>query len=591
MGRIKTIIDANIKENGNQEITGKVLNYVLTEMSEALNPAGRYPDMSVGFADNLVGRGESIPAEFSFRATGGKSIQDGTARIKRVKGNSIVLNQIVDHSDVSANNTTISKNGNSVTATLNATSVSKGYGGIGFNLQNSLIADHYYYIHIDDVSYATSISNLTIGNMVKGDILTANGVLTKEFVIKASGSSSPQSIYINAVGNLVSGASFSITGLKCVDLTRMYGAGNEPTTVEDFRSRMPIGVDMNAYNEGEVLHMDVDVIKSVGDNAWDEKWESGYINPQNGADTPAEGYIRSQGMIRILQDTTYHMVKPQGKYVGILYYDINGNFMGEQDAFATSESGGNFKTFKGAHFMRFYCNIPTYNNDIIITLVHSGWKQDTDAGYQPYWQDIKSLEVLRKYFPNGMRSAGAAYDEVRFNSASKKWEAVQRVGEVNLGNLTWSAETFNGNPAFRSRGNNLNAQFKDTTDYYICARYESVGKEIYTSGKIGVAVNNGYYDSESAKDFIVIRDTAYSSASAFKSAMVGVMLYYELAQPIVTEIAEDINLDYRVADFGTEEAISSQLSAPFKADIIYQFNAVDMIRELWLKVQELETRL
>lgn len=604
MKSIKDRIEQTIYPNGQGRIKAEEHRDMLLDLVDEINNKkqdtlplggleskadidGRYPDMSVGFADNLTGRGESVPAEFSFRATGGKSIQDGVARIKRVKGNSIVWNQKVNPSDVSANNTTISKNGDSVTATLNATSVSKGYGGMGFNLKDSLIADHYYYIHIDDVSYATSISNLTIGNMVKGDLLTASGVLTKAFVIKASGSSSPQSIYINAVGNLVSGATFTITGLKCVDLTRMYGAGNEPTTLEDFQARMPIVADMNSYNEGEVLHMDVDAIKSVGDNAWDEKWEVGQINTSTGDSAFSDRRIRSN-FIKVIEGEKYFYNTEVG--TEIFFYDQSKNFIKYLGNDWTKE----ITIPQGCGYIKFCLYSaygPSYKNDIIFSLVHSGWKQDTDAGYQPYWQDVKSLEVLRKYFPNGMRSAGAAYDEVRFNSASKKWEAVQRVGEVNLGNLTWTAETFNGNQAFRSRGNYLGAQFKDTTDYYICARYESVGKEIYTSGKIGVAVNNGYYDSESAKDFIVIRDTAYSSANAFKSAMAGVMLYYELAQPIVTEIAEDINLDYRVADFGTEEAISSLPSAPFKADIIYQFNAVDMIREHEQEIAQLQAMI
>lgn len=524
-------------------------------------------------------------AEFSFRATAGKqnSVKDGLATIESIYGNSIVWNQKVDPSDVSANNSTISKNGNSVTATLNATSVSKGYGGIGFNMKDSLIADHYYYIHIDDVSYATSISNLTIGDMVKGDILTASGVLTKAFVIKASGSSSPQSIYINAVGNLVSGATFTIIGLKCVDLTRMYSAGNEPTTVEDFHSRMPIVADMNSYNEGEILHMNVDAIKSVGDNAWDEQWEVGQINTSTGEAAFSDRRIRSK-FIKVLEGEKYFYNTEVG--TEIFFYDHSKNFIKYLGNDWTKE----ITIPQGCGYIKF-CTYsvygPSYKNDIIFSLVHSGWKQDTNAEYQPYWQDVQSLEVLRKYFPDGMRSVGATYDEVRFNSASGKWEAVQRVGEVNLGNLTWTAETFNGNQAFRSRGNNLNAQYKDTTDYYICARYESVGKDIYTSGKIGVAMNNGYYDSESAKDFIVVRDTAYSSANAFKSAMAGVMLYYELAQPIVTEIAKDINLDYRVADFGTEEAISSQSSTPFKAKIKYNFNANDTIRTNALAISNL----
>ena len=62
-------------------------------LSEKADRNGHYPEFTAGFADNLVGRGEAIPAEFSFRASGGKSIEDGTARIKTLKGNAVVWNQ------------------------------------------------------------------------------------------------------------------------------------------------------------------------------------------------------------------------------------------------------------------------------------------------------------------------------------------------------------------------------------------------------------------------------------------------------------------------------------------------------------------
>jgi hypothetical protein len=74
--------------------------------------------------------------------------------------------------------------------------------------------------------------------------------------------------------------------------------------------------------------------------------------------------------------------------------------------------------------------------------------------------------------------------------------------------------------------------------------------------------------------------------------MQGVILYYELAEPIVTELDEaDQNFRdyYQVADFGTEMSQSNNVpSAPFSADIIYQFNAVDMIREHEIEINELQ---
>ena len=48
-------------------------------------------------ADNLVGRGEATEEFISFRTSGGNtSIEDGVARIERLKGNSVVWNQLAE---------------------------------------------------------------------------------------------------------------------------------------------------------------------------------------------------------------------------------------------------------------------------------------------------------------------------------------------------------------------------------------------------------------------------------------------------------------------------------------------------------------
>ena len=51
--------------------------------------------------------------------------------------------------------------------------------------------------------------------------------------------------------------------------------------------------------------------------------------------------------------------------------------------------------------------------------------------------------------------------------------------------------------------------------------------------------------------------------------MSGVMLYYELAEPIETTITPPLDLTYKVADFGTEESIAEGKSTPFIGIIKY----------------------
>lgn len=67
----------------------------------------------------------------------------------------------------------------------------------------------------------------------------------------------------------------------------------------------------------------------------------------------------------------------------------------------------------------------------------------------------------------------------------------------------------------------------------------------------------------------------------------GIYTNYPLDEPIVKPIETPIDFNYYVEDFGTEEAILAENSAPFSADIVYQFNAVDNIRQNRISIQKL----
>lgn len=551
MSRLKTLIDANIKENGNQEITGNVLNYVLTEIADEVKREGYFPDMSVGFADNLVGRGESTPAEFTFRASGGKSIKDGAARIKRIKGNSVVWNQQVD--TITPQDCELSETDNRLTLTPQG-----GFPGVKNVVSMNIIENHVY---------------ICISNRIGGGFLNINcGGYDGDTNVPFRAKKRDYGFTLYAYGET---QPFTITRPRLIDLTKMFQAGNEPSTIEEYEARKTIVEDEYAYNEGEVIHCNTESIKSVGDNAWDEQWELGII--VNGENYELEGYIRSKNYIPIIGGEDYHYANRDNNasdYLQMSFYDEHKVLI---DGYARAI--GTFPTPINARYMRFYINGTygtTYKNDIMISLVHSGWKAEKDDQYQPYWEDTLPLSIIRKYFPQGMKSAGSAHDEIRFNKASGKWEGDVRFVEVDFGTLSWYYDASLG--GFYS---DILVGAKKLF-HGICAKYPFVGDYRNVTDK-----TCGYvYES-----CVLVKDSSYTDAATFKAAMQGVILYYELAEPIVTEIEEPISTDYRVADFGTEQAQSSVPSAPFSADIIYQFNAVDMIRELWLKVQELEKRL
>jgi hypothetical protein len=93
----------------------------------------------------------------------------------------------------------------------------------------------------------------------------------------------------------------------------------------------------------------------------------------------------------------------------------------------------------------------------------------------------------------------------------------------------------------------------------------------------------GLFGYTNNRVFVLFKEGDYADAASFKAAVSGVTLYYELAEPIVTELDEADqfkDLDYAVWNAGTEKAIAEGKSAPLAADITYGFNAIGKIKEL-----------
>lgn len=128
-------------------------------------------------------------------------------------------------------------------------------------------------------------------------------------------------------------------------------------------------------------------------------------------------------------------------------------------------------------------------------------------------------------------SAGTAYNYVDFEN--KKY--YKCVDKVNLGTLDYQ----NGNNvSFVSEGLK---EYKLTNKYstvpnIACKKYEAKSQNQMWGNKdvTGISVNalnDGY---------LYINDLSFSDAELFKNALQGVYLYYELAEPIVTDISDII---------------------------------------------------
>ena len=586
-----------------------VLTVISKPKGEEFDKQGYYPSMQVGKADDLSGHGESVPAEFTFRATGGKSIKDGTAYIKELQGNAVVWNQLLDNHKLGVGLADKTETDTEVRI------IPTDANGNKFGNSVNVIEGHYYLQMVDILSEeGTSVGFANYLNLNCYEKTTSTSYVTLWQIAKAtsSGEAIIQLWSLNGTPYRIRKGSFVLR-----DLTKMFNAGNEPTSLEEYYARKPIVADEYAFNEGEVIAFKGDAIKSVGDNALkidgrtervvDEGWEP-HIPKQfdenvwyNGVSANGYGYgwtkgnfsVRDGRVVGVADRTSYGVglavrLLPNEEYyisakntqgdVIIGVYDKEGVWLhGTQYVL-----GEKFTTPSNAAWGLVVVrsldesNLNVDVSDIMLTLVHSGWKVDTNAGYQPYWADTLQIDSrIRAAFPNGMMP----WDKV-YNKDGKGY-IVKGTGVVeDMGALDWG-EGFGGFITTVLR-NLMRMPHTYEEDTILCSAMTTNG-----GGKsIGVV-----YAGEDYPYNGTLKVLGYESRDDFLADIQGIPLYYELAEPTIEPFDTPFKLDYKVADFGTEELISAEPSAPFKARTIYQFNAVDQIRENAEEIKKLKEML
>ena len=397
---------------------------------------GYYQSMRVGTADNLTSKGDATEEVIMSRRAGGDNqIEDGSASIKRIKGYSVVMNQLASLS-----------------------SGKREVNGITYDVQSS--GD----IHI----YGTASANayLSAGSAVnkKGHSLLIYGIpstgtpnntcysyCTGDVNIEdkgegAIGRSKTNDATYYIVGYVKTGQTVDITiRTGFIDLTQMFGSGKEPTTPEDFAKRLGYSsindVPYIPYNEGEIVSSFAEGIKT----------------------TDTEGKVSER----------------------------------------------------------------------------------------------KWSETLKKYFPEGLKSAGSAYDEIA------PTKAVKRIKTIDLGELNW--------------GYNNESSSKKT--FYSIDRFEYA-----KNGDFDYIVSSDSLFKKPFKPFfwdkslIIETEVDYNNISELKKALSGIKLYFEYASEEYTY--DELNLTEQVSEGGTEEAIITEgkASTPLRADIVYPIDAYNTIK-------------
>lgn len=458
--------------------------------------------------------------EFTYRQSPTES--DGLAKITDIKGNTLVWNQLASFASnlipSASNGITYSyTDGTSVKISGTATANENRTGWFGLN---------------DYTNLPKSKANhkvLMFPRLLSGSLNGTFVMFSPNFTVPLN-TGGIGILQLDGSDNIRVG--FTITnGTVCndaiitiiyIDLTAMFGTGNEPTTADEFTSLFPY----YSYESGKLLSFNGTGIKTVGFNQWDEQWEDGDINITTGQNQAGSSYWRSTNYIPVLPNKQYYVyvkdstastsirVRLYGSDKQYIGSTINGNYVVPNVVFTVPND---------VYFIRFSPSKSIYPTGSQFCINISSSKNGT---YEPYTENTTNLPTLT-YFPNGMKSAGSVYDEL---TPSK---AITRIGAVDLGTLNWTYES--SVPRFYS------TEIRD-----LIKKPVSNGAEANAISSMYVNITlDKLYASEkknmtmafSIAGTLSIINTSYTSASAFKTAMSGVYLYYELATPTETSFS------------------------------------------------------
>lgn len=474
-----------------------------------------------------------------------------------VKGKTIVWNQLLDKSKFQAtttiNSVTFTNNGDgTITAngTANATVYYRLDNAISVSVGHKLLiasgvsgGSWDSYLLYDDSDSAHGFDDSGVGK-----IYTITEPLAKLY------------IYINkdyTANNLVFKP-------QLFDLTKMFGAGNEPTTPAEFSAMFPD--DYYLYNVGELKTIIPTSVEASGINLLNLVGRKEILSDTVGYRSPTDAYseidtyvyykgVSANGYLtseKVVEDTvlsssvivkTADNIGADGYGVGIpltvvpstTYYIkytastsgvVSIGYLNSSKMvidYSWTISNNQFTTPGDCRYVLLVFRPNTHGTSATFENICVSAVQTNE--YQPY-NKYRANIPSSKYFPDGMRSAGSAYDEINFLSQ----KAIKRIGVVDMGTLNWGYVS-GDDGRFSANVDGIKIVPNHTKGNLVCSKYTTASVDdvyLHTTDKI-ICV---HYKLEQ----VWVYDTAYTDAAAFKAAMSGVMLYYELATPVETAI-------------------------------------------------------
>lgn len=439
------------------------------------------------------------------------------------------------------------------------------YSGVHTQFNTSIIKGHKYYISIWAMcsknaphvlfpyayGFSSSTSTLTANeweNVEKID--TANiSEETSLGVRYGAGESSEET------------ATWSAKKPQILDLTAMYGFGNEPTTIEQFKKDYPQFFDQKLDG---IWNVRTSSISTTGKNLFDmpnmnnyyiangtlveksdeyiicqgepgvEPGESNYSSGWFEATRDYETYLKA-GTYTISADwiclENEYEIKKVSMFIDISKLSIRTQFA--EQTFYTGNVVGKTNHFSLTKYFPedYYQIIFTLNSGKVKISNIQIELNSTDTSYEPYQEN--KIDLLRTQELNGINGINDYIEVIDKGNGLYDLKKTQNIVSVNMGSLGFDADGNNFvtgaiSPYIKPPVND------NSVGNYICQKYVNCTiSKSFVDGDFGV----------NSSGYVYFRNSAYTTAAAFQTAMSGTILYYQLKTPVTTTIATNLTYD------------------------------------------------
>ena len=602
-----------LKEDLEDEVTAREESdtAINTDLARKANIDGAYDSMTVGNAEQLVSNQyieDKVP--YLFRTSGG-SADIGNREEDTIVGGTVAWNQLVQNGNFATSqyweqenasgSKTITASNNELSITVNDTVTSyyqvavRNTNYYSFPVGHKILLTGEFYFPFDSRAVLRSPDLFGGSGNIMSDTISAN-TWTKWNAIFASQSESNVRPYYcpgDNTSSFTQGSTWKMKNVMLIDLTLLFGStiadyiysleqATAGSGVAKLKSWGFFAEDYYPYDAGSLKSVESLVSHDmVGFNQWDEQWEVGKYS-SSGAKTDSSTQIRCKNAIKVLPSTEYYVFIPYSSttngFFACYFYDMNGDYVSSLTTGASTKSNGQSVTIpSGCYEMRFFVSASygtTYKGDICINL---SWSGTRNGEYEPYVKHSYPLDsdLTLRGIPKLDSANELYYDGDIYESDGT---VTRKYGIVDLGTLDWSYSSnfsvFKSEDLKSVIGDGLNIK---------CNKYPTTSS--LSSGAIANAdkvIGANKFSAQTSGNFaigtLIVKDTSYTDAATFKTAMSGVYLVYELATP-TSEEADPYQTPQIVDDWGTEEYVTESV-VPVGHITKYPANLRDKLQHL-----------